>query len=94
MPTKVSVNIPAFASYTAMATTVLPEVIKTRENGFFYEFPRDENDPRFTGQVALARINGRQLRGYFIIQTVEYEGETKFVLFSHSMNYIFSPSVI
>jgi hypothetical protein len=94
MPTKITINIPQFSSYSAMSTTVLPEVIKTRENGFFYEFPRDENDPRFTGQVALARINGRQLRGYFIVQTVEYEGETKFVLFSHSMNYIFSPSVI
>lgn len=93
-PTKVTINIPAFSSYSAMITTVIPEVIQLRENGFFYEFPRDENDPRFTGQVELARINGRQLRGYFILQAIEYEGESKIVLFSHSMNYVMSPSVI
>jgi hypothetical protein len=93
-PIGVNINIPAFASYTAMQTTIIPELIQTRENGFFYEFPRDENDPRFTGQVELARINGRQLRGYFIIQDIRYEGSDKFVVFSHSMNYIFSPSTI
>jgi hypothetical protein len=92
-PTGFSCLVPSFASYPLMRSSINMNRFTAYENGYWSEYLRDELDPRFATSE-LARVNGRILRGYFLVHTLRYEGADKFFLFSTKTTFVPSPSVI
>jgi hypothetical protein len=91
--TELVAEIPPFANYSEMRTRMAASLFKNYENGFNTEYRRDELDPRFSSEQ-LARINGRELRGYFCFNTIKYVGTDKIVIFSAGTTFIPSPALV
>jgi hypothetical protein len=89
----VYVNVPEGLNYSAMATTIDSTLFEKYENGVWAEYQRDELDENvdipYLATVDLARLNGKEMRGYVAAHTVSYDSPAdKVVVISARVNYV------
>jgi hypothetical protein len=89
----VYVNVPTGLNYSAMATTIDSTLFENYENGVWAEYQRDELDENvdipYLATVDLARLNGKEMRGYVAAHTVSYDSPAdKVVVISARVNYV------
>lgn len=80
------------ASYPAMLSMIYSNNFKLKEGYWWAAYLRDMNTPNQLPANAL--VNGRELRSYAIIHTIEYANNEKAVLFDVKCSYVPSEALI
>jgi hypothetical protein len=94
----VYVNVTEGLNYAAMATTIDTSLFEKYENGVWAEYQRDELDENvdipYLATVDLARLNGKEMRGYTAAHTVSFDSPAdKIVVISAKVNYVPSEAI-
>ena len=77
-------NILPNASYTAMQTSIPATSWALREGFYYAPYKRDQNTPNFV-TTALAEVNGRQMRGYEITNTISQASTSQVIIWSSTV---------
>jgi hypothetical protein len=77
-------NILPNASYTAMQTSIPATSWALREGFYYAPYKRDINTPNFV-TTALAEVNGRQMRGYEITNTISQASTSQVIIWSSTV---------
>jgi hypothetical protein len=94
----VYVNVTEGLNYAAMTTTIDSSLFEKYENGVWAEYQRDELDENvdipYLATVDLARLNGKEMRGYTAAHTVSFDSPAdKIVVISAKVNYVPSEAI-